>query len=117
MAQTRVIQAHDHNELTKSTMMKTQALCRQLFVPLVLISGGVGLWADVPADPALDYPAYTRGDADLAIERSAYAESLQGFWLGECIANWTGLRTEGMKKTAPFFTDDDWGTDRGRNGS
>jgi hypothetical protein len=48
------------------------------------------------------------------ISRRAYAEKLEGFWLGQCIANWTGLVTEGVKKTAPFYTDKDWGTDQGR---
>jgi hypothetical protein len=31
-------------------------------------------------------------------------------WLGECIANWTGLRTEGARNQPPFFSDADWGT-------
>lgn len=31
-------------------------------------------------------------------------------WLGQCIANWTGLRTEGARIAPPFFTDVDWGT-------
>jgi hypothetical protein len=44
------------------------------------------------------------------ISRSDYAEKLEGFWLGQCIANWTGIVTEGVKKTQPFFTDEDWGT-------
>ena len=30
-------------------------------------------------------------------------------WLGQCIANWTGLRTEGRRINPPFFTDADWG--------
>ncbi|MEX0321712.1 MAG: ADP-ribosylglycohydrolase family protein [Puniceicoccaceae bacterium] len=54
------------------------------------------------------------GDKELRISRVEYHEKLQGFWLGECIANWTGLRTEGVKKTAPFFTDKAWGTNQGR---
>ena len=48
--------------------------------------------------------------------RSDYAEKLYGFWLGQCIANWTGLVTEmdkvgdtGEHKTLPFYTRDDWG--------
>ena len=50
------------------------------------------------------------------VSRSAYAEKLQGFWLGECIANWTGLVTEMDKvgvteefDTGEFYTRDDWG--------
>jgi hypothetical protein len=48
------------------------------------------------------------------ISRSDYAEKLEGFWLGQCIANWTGLVTEGVRKKAPFYTDQDWGTNKGR---
>ena len=29
--------------------------------------------------------------------------------LGELIANWTGLTTEGLVTMPPFLTDDDWG--------
>ena len=53
---------------------------------------------------------------ELAISRSAYKEKLEGFWLGQCIANWTGLVTEmdkignvGDIKTGDFYTRDDWG--------
>lgn len=43
-------------------------------------------------------------------------DKLYGFWLGECIANWTGLVTEmdkigniGKIQTGEFYTRDDWG--------
>ncbi|HZW10023.1 MAG TPA: ADP-ribosylglycohydrolase family protein [Phycisphaerales bacterium] len=45
--------------------------------------------------------------------RDEYASHLRGMWLGECIANWTGLRSEGKVKGPPFLTDDDWGRDLG----
>ncbi len=49
----------------------------------------------------------------IAISRAEYSEKLQGFWLGQNIANWTGLITEmdkvGTLETMPFYTDDDWG--------
>jgi hypothetical protein len=52
----------------------------------------------------------------LTLSRSEYAEKLQGFWLGQCIANWTGLVTEMDKvgdtpefRTLPFYTRADWG--------
>ena len=67
-----------------------------------------------PRDPELGYAEYACQADDLVVSRGDYHEKLQGFWLGECIANWTGLRTEGMKKTAPFFTDKGWGTNQGR---
>lgn len=51
----------------------------------------------------------------LEISRTEYHEKLQGFWLGQCIANWTGLTTEGARKTQPFYTEMDWGTNQGRN--
>jgi len=52
----------------------------------------------------------------LFLNRAEYREQLQGFWLGTCIANWTGLITEmdkigniGEIKTGNFYTLDDWG--------
>jgi hypothetical protein len=44
------------------------------------------------------------------LDRTEYATRLRALWLGECIANWTGLRTEGLVSTPPFLTDADWGT-------
>ena len=45
-----------------------------------------------------------------------YKEKMKGFWLGQCIANMTGLVTEmdkigniGDIKTGEFYTSDDWG--------
>lgn len=52
-------------------------------------------------------------ESDIRVSRAAYQEKLHGFWLGQNIANWTGLITEmdkvGTDKTMPFYTDDDWG--------
>lgn len=47
-------------------------------------------------------------NADIIIDRTEYKEQLRGFWLGSCIANWTGLPTENQRTTFPFYTDDDW---------
>jgi hypothetical protein len=48
------------------------------------------------------------------VSRDQYQEKLEGFWLGQNIANWTGLITEmdkvGTPQTMPFYTDNDWGT-------
>jgi hypothetical protein len=44
------------------------------------------------------------------IDRAEYQSRLHGMWLGECIANWTGLQTEGFRTWPPFLTDSDWGT-------
>jgi len=51
-----------------------------------------------------------------ALSREVYADRLRAMWLGECIANWTGLVTEGVRRKPPFFTDEDWGTRQGRPG-
>ena len=85
-------------------------------VAAMCLLGICGLQAqEPPRDPELEYPKYACQADDRVISRSDYHAKLQGFWLGQCIANWTGLRTEGMKKTAPFFTDKGWGTNQGRN--
>ena len=51
------------------------------------------------------------------ISQEKYLDQLQGFWLGQSIANWTGLITENDKignigeiKTGSFYTREDWGT-------
>lgn len=50
----------------------------------------------------------------LEVSRAAYADRLYGFWLGQCIANWTGLVTEmdkigGDGVHGEFYTRDSWG--------
>lgn len=53
----------------------------------------------------------------IKISRADYQDKLEGFWLGQCIANWTGLITEmdkigniGEVQTGAFYTREDWGT-------
>ncbi len=67
-------------------------------------------------DPNLNYKTTTRNASDIIVDRAGYYNKLYGFWLGQCIANWTGLVTEmdkigniGAIKTGPFYTRDDWG--------
>jgi len=55
-------------------------------------------------------------DKYIRISRDTYKDQLYGFWLGQCIANWTGLVTEmdkigniGDIKTGKFYTRADWG--------
>ncbi len=55
-------------------------------------------------------------EGELRISRDKYYNQLYGFWLGQCIANWTGLVTEmdkigniGDFKTGDFYTREDWG--------
>jgi len=57
-----------------------------------------------------------KDSSNIKISRSDYQNKLYGFWLGQCIANWTGLVTEmdkigniGVIKTGDFYTRDDWG--------
>lgn len=52
----------------------------------------------------------------ISLSRSEYKEKLHGFWLAQCIANWTGLITEMDKIGIPqegraggFYTREDWG--------
>ena len=68
-------------------------------------------------DSTLTYASYTRKPSDRRISRADYKNKLLGFWLGQCIANWTGLVTEMDKigiptkegKGAGFYTSKDWG--------
>jgi hypothetical protein len=59
---------------------------------------------------------YKPKSTDRIISRQEYKDKLYGFWLGQCIANWTGLVTEmdkigdiGDIKTGAFYTRTDWG--------
>lgn len=60
-------------------------------------------------DPELAYPAYQPKPGDRAVSRSDYVRRLHGMWLGESMANWTGLVTEMDRIQAPFYTRADWG--------
>ena len=62
-----------------------------------------------------EQPGVPAGSADvITLSRSDYADRLEGFWLGQSIANWTGLVTEmdkigGDGPAGEFYTRDDWG--------
>lgn len=67
-------------------------------------------------EAASDQKLNKSSDSVRVISRADYAEKLQGFWLGTCLANWTGLITEmdkigniGELKTGSFYTRADWG--------
>ena len=58
----------------------------------------------------------TNNNDFIEISREKYSNQLYGFWLGQSIANWTGLITEmdkigniGEIKTGNFYTREDWG--------
>ena len=67
-------------------------------------------------DPGLEYKTYLPQPSDRIISRSEYANKLEGFWLAQCIANWTGLITEMDKiggegkdgRGAGFYTRENW---------
>ena len=64
--------------------------------------------------PELDYRPYQCSSTDLIVSRADYLNKLQGFWLGQCIGNWTGLVTEmdkigGEGIHGKFYTLADWG--------
>jgi hypothetical protein len=72
--------------------------------------------SDFLFDPLLAYKIYKPKKSDIIISRAEYCNKLYGFWLGQCIANWTGLVTEmdkigniGEIKTGDFYTRNDWG--------
>ncbi len=62
-------------------------------------------------------PVPVSEDQEITISRSDYEDRFYGFWLGQCIANWTGIVTEMDKiggegregRGAGFYTREDWG--------
>ena len=71
---------------------------------------------DALQDVNLKYKEYTPKGNEIVISRAEYLNKLKGFWLAQCIANWTGLVTEndkigniGESKTGDFYTREDWG--------
>ncbi len=67
-------------------------------------------------NPEFNYNIYKSLPTDIMISRTQNFDQLEGFWLGQCIANWTGLVTEmdkigniGEIKTGDFYTRNDWG--------
>ena len=62
-------------------------------------------------------PAAITGTKDrpvLVLSKAEYQDRLEGFWLGQCIANWTGLVTEmdkigGDGPHGEFYTRENWG--------
>lgn len=95
------------NALRRYPLRPTQLL----LLVLALAASGCRDSGQTPADRNAPLSADT-----LVIDRTAYAGQLEGFWLGECIANWSGLVTEmdkvgniGEIRTGDFYTREDWG--------
>ncbi len=87
--------------------MLIYSLCPFLF----LLSCG-----QVPEETTKATSNQIKNTAPIIISRAQYENQLYGFWLGQSIANWTGLVTEmdkigdlGAIKTGAFYTRADWG--------
>ncbi len=87
-----------------------------LMVGFLALFFGCSAETKIPENPNLNYIRYSPEKTDIVVNREVYYEKLQGFWLGTCIANWTGLVTEmdkigniGEIRTGAFYTRNDWG--------
>ena len=85
-------------------------------ISILIISLSCSSETTVKPNPDFIYKSYQPNQTDKVINRVDYYNKLQGFWLGTCIANWTGLVTEmdkigniGDIKTGDFYTRYDWG--------
>ena len=79
-------------------------------------SSEIGSKQNIIKDDNLEYKNYTPTGKEIIVSRNDYFNKLKGFWLAQCIANWTGLVTEndkigniGKSKTGDFYTREDWG--------
>jgi hypothetical protein len=50
------------------------------------------------------------GAQPMVIDEAVYVDRLRAMWMAQCVANWTGLKTEACRQQAPFLTDADWNT-------
>ncbi len=80
----------------------------QLIGALLLLVSVVGFSMNPHTGGAIAHGQET----DRQISRNDYADRLRAMWLGETIANWTGLTTEAVRQDAPFYTDEAWGIDQ-----
>jgi len=77
-------------------------------------SPALGAAKEILANPLMEYRPYSPSAEDRVISRTDYIDRLEGFWLGQCIANWTGLVTEmdkigGEGPHGEFYTRENWG--------
>lgn len=87
--------------------MNVLALGRTVTAAMVVAAVGAAVVSPgsaTAAPPAGNVAVLTRAD---------YADRLRAMWLGESIANWTGLKTENLYSEPPFLTDSDWGSNKG----
>ena len=58
--------------------------------------------SEIVQNPNLVYERYSPKSTGRIISREDYYKKLQGFWLGICIANWTGLVTISQQQGVDF---------------
>ena len=87
-----------------------------VIISLNSCSSEIGSKQNIIKDDNLEYKNYTPTSKEIIVSRNDYFNKLKGFWLAQCIANWTGLVTEndkigniGKSKTGDFYTREDWG--------
>ncbi len=87
-----------------------------VLISLNSCSSEIGSKQNIIKDDNLEYKNYTPTGKEIVVSRNDYFNKLKGFWLAQCIANWTGLVTEndkigniGKSKTGDFYTREDWG--------
>ena len=87
-----------------------------VLISLNSCSSEIGSKQNIIKDDNLEYKNYTPTGKEIVVSRNDYFNKLKGFWLAQCIANWTGLVTEndkigniGKSKTGYFYTREDWG--------
>ena len=87
-----------------------------VIISLNSCSSEIGSKQNIIKDDNLEYKNYTPTGKEIIVSRNDYFNRLKGFWLAQCIANWTGLVTEndkigniGKSKTGDFYTREDWG--------
>ncbi len=105
---------HNHNQKRQMKLIISLALIFYLFT--YCNNSGNEIKSDIVFDAELKYKDYSPKSSDIIISRETYMDKLYGFWLGESIANWTGLVTEmdkigniGEIQTGDFYTREDWG--------
>lgn len=83
---------------------------------LILAACGKKVNPEAEINPDFTYRNFTPSGKVITVSRKQYTDKLYGFWLGQCIANWTGLVTEmdkigniGEIQTGDFYTRKDWG--------
>ncbi|WP_371376036.1 ADP-ribosylglycohydrolase family protein [Thalassotalea aquiviva] len=90
-------------------------MIRPLTLAIILATSVVSCSQQASLPSTFESPLTTELPANkIAISRAQYQDRLYGFWLGQSIANWTGLVTEmdkigGEGIHGQFYTRDDWG--------